>query len=278
MAKNPKIEAHPFDPTKIKNAAEKNVEETIADAFEDAAKEVADDVIEQYELKTAASKIINLLSFKSYDKIPDEIENSLEAVFGEAAEHAIDGVYVHVDEDVKRDDVFDLANEDAKEYAQSRAAEMVGKKWVNGKLVNNPNAQWVITDTTRDGIKSLIEKAYDKGLTPAEVKSELVSSYGFSKERASMIARTEMNRASTQGTLNGWKQTGVVEGKEWILGDDWEDTFECDCGDNADEGVIPLDDDFQSGDNGPPNHPNCNCSLAATLMDEDDMEREEDDE
>ena len=263
-----KVEAYPFKSTRIKDAAERNVTKSIVDAFQDSFDEVADDVVDAYEKQTEASKIVEMLDFDSYDQIADDVQNSLEAVFGESSEDAIDEVYKFVDDDIKRDDAFDLANKDAEEYAADRGAEMVGKKWVNGKLIDNPDAQWVITDTTRDGIQSLIERAYDQGMTPAQVRDELRDSYGFSKERAQMIAKTEMTKASTQGSLAGWKHTGVVEGKEWIVGDDWSDSFDCDCGDNGDAGVIALDETFPSGDDGPPNHPNCNCSMAAILIPE----------
>jgi uncharacterized protein with gpF-like domain len=268
MAKQ-KITADPTAPTRIKTAAENEVARSIADAFNDAYDEIEDDVIEQFERQTTAEQIIEMLTFDSYDTIAHEIQNPLEATFGDAGEDAVDKIQVHVDTDLPSE-VFDMVNDDAKDYAQSRSAELVGRKWVNGELVDNPDADWAITETTRDGLRSLIERAYSEGFTPDRLKREIQASYGFSKDRAKMIAKTEMNRASSQGALAGWKRSGVVSGKEWIISDDHDEaTADCDCGDNADAGVVPIDDAFPSGDDGPPNHPNCNCSMAATLSDDE---------
>lgn len=268
-----KVDYNPLEPTRIKTAAEKNITDALTDAFYDSLGDITDDVLDGYEAHESTSRIVKALNFDAYEDIPERIESSLESCFGEAAEHAIDGVYIHVDDNVKRDDAFDLANADASEYAKTRSAELVGRKWVNGKLVQNPNAKWRITDTTRDGIQSLVEKAYETGLTPAALKEELKNNYVFSDSRASMIARTELNFASSNGTLSGWKNSGVVEYKEWIVGDDHEDEDE--CSDNEDAGLIPIEDDFPSGDDSPPAHPNCNCSMSATLFEQDEQGSEE---
>jgi len=269
-----KVVADPSAPTHIKSAAEKEVTQSIADAFNDAYDEIANDVIEQYERQTTVGKIVEMLSFDAYESIADDLRKPLEAVFGDSGEDAVDKLSIHIDIDDHKDDLFDLVNEDAKDYAHDRAAELVGKKWVNGQLMDNPDSRWAINETTRDGLRSLIERAYSDGMTPAQLRKEIQSSYGFSKERAQMIAKTEMTRASSEGTLSGWKNSGVVQGKEWIIGDDYDSNGDCDCGDNAEEGVIAIEDAFGSGDDGPPNHPNCNCSMAATLLEEGEEEAE----
>jgi hypothetical protein len=48
----------------------------------------------------------------------------------------------------------------AVDFAASRAAELVGRKYNEaGELVENPNAQWAINDTTRDWLKGEIRDA-----------------------------------------------------------------------------------------------------------------------
>jgi len=74
-----------------------------------------------------------------------------------------------------------------------------------------------------------------------------------------MIARTETIRADCQGNLAAYKNSGLVSGKKWILGS--EHTGDDECNDNAAEGEIPLDQDFSSGDEAPPAHPNCVCDF-----------------
>lgn len=82
----------------------------------------------------------------------------------------------------------------------------------------------------------------------------------MSKFRSQMIARTETCDALQQSFLDRSEAMGVT-GKEWV-------TFDpCDiCAANGDEGVVPLDHIFSSGDDAPPAHPNCRCALAPARL------------
>lgn len=80
---------------------------------------------------------------------------------------------------------------------------------------------------------------------------------------ARMVAVTEGARASTASTLARYLANGV-EGKEWMSA---EDQRVCqDCNDNELEGAIPLSAYFESGDDGPPAHPDCRCAIAPAIM------------
>lgn len=153
-------------------------------------------------------------------------------------------------------------------FAEARAAEMVGKKWVDGELVDNPSAQWAISDGTRLQIRDTIANGLADNIGADAIADSLMESYAFSEERADLITITEINRANSQGSLDGAKaarDAGVEAKKVWLLGQD-----PCDeCSENADEGAIDLDDDFPSGDDAPPGHPNCYCSLSYEVADED---------
>jgi len=67
-------------------------------------------------------------------------------------------------------------NEAARDYAHDRAAEMVGKKWVDGVLVDNPDAQWAITETTRDVAAGIIEDASTVKTPMNEIQDAIRSS------------------------------------------------------------------------------------------------------
>ena len=70
--------------------------------------------------------------------------------------------------------------------------------------------------------------------------------------RARMVAVTEIARAVSAASLDSYRANGIP-GKEWLIA-----SGACAiCQDNADAGVIPLDDTFPSGDDGPPGHPRC---------------------
>lgn len=80
---------------------------------------------------------------------------------------------------------------------------------------------------------------------------------GMSTSRAEMIASTEMNDAMSQAFLKKLVMN-AIDYKQWILGPN-----PCaECEENAAEGAIPVDDEFPSGDDAPPAHPNCICAVA----------------
>jgi SPP1 gp7 family putative phage head morphogenesis protein len=152
------------------------------------------------------------------------------------------------------------------EWAQNRAAELIGKKWEDGVLVDNPDAQWVITDSTRDMIQAFTADAIDSGMTTDELADALEESFAFSPARAEMIARTETALADSAGQMEGYIASGVVEGTEWTTAED--DRVSDDCMMNGEAGVIPLGEVYPSGDLAPPAHPNCRCAIVAVLMPE----------
>lgn len=157
------------------------------------------------------------------------------------------------------DAIFGLVNQDALDYAKARAAGLVGKKTVNGELVDNPNAAYAITETTRDELRQLVSRAFEEGMTPAELETAIRDSFQFSEARAEMIARTEMAGAHIQGSLEAATRSGVVISKYSMLGS--EHDIEDECDENQDAGEIALGDLFPSGHEGPPFHPACVCSM-----------------
>ena len=103
----------------------------------------------------------------------------------------------------------------------------------------------------------------DNGLTLEKVNSE-VDDYAdkLLASRADTIARTEILEALNSAQDEAWSQAqdqGLLSDnatKEVILSDD-----ACPiCVDIADEGPVPVGDDFS--EDGPPFHPNCRCTVA----------------
>lgn len=127
----------------------------------------------------------------------------------------------------------------------------------SGRLVDNPKTAYSIDDTTRDLINNAIKKSLNLGYSQEEAASE-VSDYIADSARASMIARTEGVRAYNIGSNEYAKQAGY-KGKYWTTAGAIDY-----CQDNADEGVIPFDQDFTSGAAFAPAHPNCRCYTAYT--------------
>lgn len=162
-----------------------------------------------------------------------------------------------------------VVNDYAKEYARDRSAELVGMRRDElGRLVENPDAEWAIDDTTRDFLRSSVADAIAGGWSNDKLASAIADSYGFSEERAMTIARTETQMAANSGALQGYRVSGVVAMKQWVTAED--DLVEEDCLDNAaaganGDGVLALDDDYPSGDDAPPAHPNCRCVIVPVV-------------
>ena len=162
------------------------------------------------------------------------------------------------------------ANTTAENYARERAAEMVGmKRDVEGTLVQNPDAKWAISNTSRDKIREIIADAFTEETPLEEIKSaihealeeEATGSGIFSEARAAMIARTEISRAQAGGNFSAWIQSGLVRKVKWLT----SNLEPCDeCLTNEAQGEMEINKPFASGSVMPPDHPNCACVLIVT--------------
>ncbi len=163
--------------------------------------------------------------------------------------------------------IVDQAYEEASSWSKERAAEMVGMKYNEvGELVENPNAEFVIGDAARAEIQTLVEEAISEGWSADDLAGEIEGVGSFSEARAEMIARTEIIRANNEGHLIAFRESGVVENKAWSTAEDGDVCPICEA--NEDQGPIPLDDSFESGDDAAPAHPNCRCTIVAVIQDE----------
>jgi SPP1 gp7 family putative phage head morphogenesis protein len=167
--------------------------------------------------------------------------------------------YRLVDMDVSVDQV----NERALEWAREHAAELVTQ----------------IKENTPDMLRDDVAQAIEEGWGANELADRIAESTGFSDDRAEMIARTELIAANNQGNLQSYRDAadeGVNVLKEWITAGD--DLVSEECQENEDEGPIPLDEDFPSGDDAPPLHPNCRCALSPVIEPADETEATDEEE
>jgi len=178
-------------------------------------------------------------------------------------------------------ELFDRVDDYAVRWAEERSAELVGKRWIDGELEDNPNARMRIDETTRLMLRQTIADGLMDGFTMEEIAATLNDLFPFSEERAELIAATEINRAHSEGALKAAKDArddlGIQSTKAWIVAD-----TPCPiCDANHEQGWIPLDDPFQSGDDASPAHPSCRCAIvfkaqlpseAAAAAEDDDSE------
>lgn len=204
--------------------------------------------------------ILGDIDFAQWSELAPDLQQVLSVVGKDGAREGLLRMGIDHDE-AKLDQVHELAVA----WAEDRAAEMVGMKWVDGKLVENPNARWAITESTREFIRGDVAIALEEGWSNDRLATALAENYAFSDTRAETVARTETARADVNGTLIAYSAAGAV-GKRWIVGSETD----CDvCADNAAAGPIALDADFPDGTDGPPAHPNCVCDIVPVLPGED---------
>ena len=159
--------------------------------------------------------------------------------------------------------IISFVNQAASDWASDRAAEMVGmRRLANGDLIENPDARWAISETTRDDIRELVTNAFLEKSSLRDLAKQVQEAGTFAPSRAKMIARTESKRAQTQGNITGWRESKVVGQVELQLSNDHDHDDECD--EAADGGPYELDDAPDV-----PLHPNCECVLVPILSDDE---------
>lgn len=216
------------------------------------------------ELQAIIDQTLMEINFNGFMTLYDDVQPILEEIAKHSATRALAQVSI-TDQDITK-----LVNERAVAWSRFRAAQLVGKKIEDGKLIDNPDADWSITEGTRSYLRSTVTEAVNDGWSTDMLKDSIMENTAFSEERADMVARTERAFSDVEGRLIGYKNSGVVVGKQSILADGHDDDDECD--ENAAAGVIPIDEDFPSGDSGPPYHPRCECDIIPIVGEEESNE------
>lgn len=213
------------------------------------------------ELNRVAKIVTDGLDFGEWSGLSDVVE----PIIRRAAEDGAVAALLQVMPDPAIGMVTNIRSRAVK-WAHDRAAEMVGMKWVGGELIQNPAAEWQITEGTREMIRAQVVEAMRNGDSVQELAGRLKESHAFSNTRARTIARTETAMADNMGNLIGWEETGLVAGKRWITAED--DKVSAICNTNGDMGVIGLHEHFAHGGMTPPAHPNCRCTVVPVLADD----------
>lgn len=113
-----------------------------------------------------------------------------------------------------------------------------------------------IDETTRNRMITLIRDTRLNMTTIDELAEIIADEFeGISETRAFMIANTEANQAMSSAQQAFLKENGVGT-KKWVGAGPNTCSI---CQGNEDQGPIPIDDEFESGDETPPGHPGCEC-------------------
>ncbi|HEY0108969.1 MAG TPA: hypothetical protein VGB67_05020, partial [Fibrella sp.] len=120
-------------------------------------------------------------------------------------------------------------------YAMERAAYLVGKRLgKDGVVVDNPKAEYRVTDKIRDDIRSSIKTSLSLRENHEEAVFRLKDVIK-SPKRAELIAQTEAVNSFQGGILQFGKQTGAVGKESQALDSDDQ------CADYEAEGIVELD-------------------------------------
>lgn len=141
-----------------------------------------------------------------------------------------------------------------------------------------------ITDTSFKEVRSIIADGIGNGDSIDKITKAIETKYEtLKKSQAENIARSEVSRATTFATVDGYKQSGVVEAKEWVVTEDDRLCEFCLAMEQTYNAQIPLDENyFKLGDtvngvdggtqvidytnvDGPPLHPRCRCVTIPVL-------------
>ena len=183
--------------------------------------------------------------------IGESITPEVEAAFNAAGMSALEATGIAI-----VDTMTSLVNEAAISYASELAADLVTQ----------------IEESTRQMIRDKVVQAIAEGWDSSGLSEALADSRAFSPERSELIADYELGSALEAGNLSGWQASGVVKSKQWLTAED--ELVSDDCQMNADQGEIPLDDEFQSGDDVPLAHPYCRCVVVGVVDDNGNQDQE----
>jgi len=244
----------PFDRPAVRKAIRAislTVRKALVKAGQDVAAQIGDALSkvakDEQSNQKRATDIAAAISLRDFLEQIDGVSDNLAPVAADAMELALAQVGV-----TDRSDLVNQVNDAAVEQARAQAAELVTR----------------IDEATRNTIRDTIADGLEENIGTDEIADAIAASTGFSADRADLIARTEVSRANSDAVVAGYAyardNAGVKVKKEWLLGEN-----PCDiCEANAEAGPIDVDDEFPSGDDAPPGHPNCECAVAPVVEDE----------
>ena len=245
--------------------AQQKMEADVAHFLRRTAKEIADHFrgLDHEKLAKAAAAVPRI----QWDDLVPDLFGSLNTIARTRAGKAIAELKIN-DQQMLSD-----VNGVAADWADARACEMVGmKRLANGKLGQNPDAQWTISDKTRDDLKQIVTDAFEQKTSMSDLADAIEQAGAFSEYRAHLIAATETKGAMEQGNLEGWKASGMVEMVGVALSDDHDDKSDCECTALAEGGPYPIS---QAPRIPYDTHPGCECSLiVAQLSGQDEPEED----
>jgi hypothetical protein len=146
-------------------------------------------------------------------------------------------------------DILDDIGDRAAQWAAWQAADLVAG----------------LKSRTPGMLETTVRAALSQDWTAQQLDASVAEAPAFNEQRARTIADNETTMAEREGLNVAMRNTQVADGKVWLTQED--DLVEDDCEENADAGVISIDDDFPNGD-----YPHIGCRCWYELAELDDEE------
>jgi len=123
-----------------------------------------------------------------------------------------------------------------------------------------------VNNTTLEKLDATLAEGISSGEGIRELSDRVEAIYeDFPAYRSELIARTEATAANAEGALEGYRQSDVATGKEWINAGDSRVRDEHENGIGVGGEIVGIEENFSNG-LPYPSEPNCRCVLGPAFL------------
>lgn len=187
------------------------------------------------------------------DKKLIEVSNEVQITFEDYLSGAYTGAY---------NDSLKSLGIDAHTVINHRAVEEIIRYPFSGAMFSD--RIWRNKNQLLNWINDDLTKGIIRGDSIQKMGKSLKDRCRSTRYQAERLVRTESCHAYTQGTLDGYTDSKVVDAVEILTAGDERMCPTCSSKDGV---VVPLDE-ARAGDNIPPVHPNCRCCILPTIIED----------
>ena len=148
-----------------------------------------------------------------------------------------------------------------------RAADLIGTRFelTEGVVKEINKKAMVFAEEVNSTTKKKLRKALGEGVSAGEGIPQLSDRVedvfkDRTKYEAERIARTEVSSVSNSAEVEAYKQSGVIEKKEWLAEPD-----ACPICAALSGEIVKVNKTFSDGLSAPPAHPNCRCAILPVI-------------
>lgn len=219
---------------------------------------------EHDKILTGDEKLFGVLARRLFKSQEGRVQEALKDKFGKKSKYDLvnwkleDKIFIELSAPL----FVDIAERRGK-----RAADLIGTEFVmndaTDKIIKEKSFKFAtqVNETT----KTKLRKALAEGVANGEGVSKLSDRVSElfktrAKYETDRIARTEIADISSRAEIEAYKQSKVIEEKEWLAEPD-----ACATCAELDGEKVGIDKSFSGGFYSPPVHPNCRCTTLPVI-------------